>query len=323
MPSLVINNLYNNITQESELGAGDIRNILDVLDYAYDVQVDRLESEVSNPSEYADSYTKESITLLSDILDRPQSWFGIPQTTKKMELSKLQVNLDNVAKSLLKYSVESEHSYNSTSLEVIVKKQKSQASVEYVNSNGDKIQVVSDDLDSSVSFFGFSNFGCISDGKYECDTVANVSSSPSNGVIGASLYKNNDFQKPKEVLLTFRVQNNTWNITGKKGAKIQIVSCVLTYFSRLTDRNCVFWDVMSNAWTSEGCQLVSADAEKTVCRCDHLTNFGVIMDINGILQENVSTYKTFVFAQTSNFLRQFSFKGFTVLIHSFKSAVVN
>ena len=216
VPSLVINNLYNNITQESELGAGDIRNILDVLDYAYDVQVDRLESEVSNPSEYADSYTKESITLLSDILDRPQSWFGIPQTTKKMELSKLQVNLDNVAKSLLKYSVESEHSYNSTSLEVIVKKQKSQASVEYVNSNGDKIQVVSDDLDSSVSFFGFSNFGCISDGKYECDTVVNVSSSPSNGVIGASLYKNNDFQKPKEVLLTFRVQNNTWNITGKK-----------------------------------------------------------------------------------------------------------
>ena len=149
-------------------GAGDIRNILDVLDYAYAVQVDRLESEVSDPSDYADQYTKESITLLSDILDRPQTWFGIPPSSKNLELSKLQVNLDNVAKSLLKYSVQEEHQYNSTSLEVIVKKQKSDStSVEYVNQNGDKIQVISQDLESSVSFYGFTNFGCISDGKYE------------------------------------------------------------------------------------------------------------------------------------------------------------
>ena len=83
-------------------------------------------------------------------------------------MSKLQVNLDNVAKSLLKYSVQQEHQYNSTSLEVIVKKQKSDSTfVEYVNQNGDRIQVVSQDSESSVSFYGFTNFGCISDGKYE------------------------------------------------------------------------------------------------------------------------------------------------------------
>ena len=44
--------------------------------------------------------------------------------------------------------------------------------------------------------------------------MENVTSSPSNGVIGASLFKNNAPQKPKEVLLTFRIQNDTLNITG-------------------------------------------------------------------------------------------------------------
>ena len=52
---------------------------------------------------------------------------------------------------------------------------------------------------------------------------------------------------------------------------------------------------MRNAWQQDGCQLVSTDTEETVCRCDHLTNFGVIMDINGILQENVSITKHYLY----------------------------
>ena len=162
--------------------------------------------------------------------------------------------------------------------------------------------------------------------------MENVSSSPSNGVIGASLFRNNAQEKPKEVLLTFRIQNDTLNITGNLILKVNLRKNNHPLSLYLTDRNCVFWDVMSNTWQHDGCQLVSADTEETVCRCDHLTNFGVIMDINGILQENVSTlilynlpyYKTlFVLTQVSNFFRQFSFKGLTVLMHSFKSAVVN
>lgn len=109
---------------------------------------------------------------------------------------------------------------------------------------------------------------------FKSETVENASSSPSNGVIGASLFRNNAPQKPKEVLLTFRIQNDTLNIT---------------------QRNCVFWDVMRNAWQQDGCQLVSANTEETVCKCDHLTNFGVIMDINGILQENVSITKHYLY----------------------------
>ena len=77
VPSDVIAKLYQNVSKEAELGAGDIRNIIDVLNVALEVQYDRLES-AENPTDYADKYTSESVSMMSDILARPNSWFGIP-----------------------------------------------------------------------------------------------------------------------------------------------------------------------------------------------------------------------------------------------------
>ena len=77
VPSDVIASLYQNVSRESELGAGDIHNIIDVLNVALDVQYDRLAS-AEDPTDYADKYTNESVIMMSDILDRPDSWFGIP-----------------------------------------------------------------------------------------------------------------------------------------------------------------------------------------------------------------------------------------------------
>ena len=77
VPSDVIAKLYQNVSKEAELGAGDISNIIDVLNVALDVQYDRLQS-AENPTDYADRYTSESVSMMSDILARPDSWFGIP-----------------------------------------------------------------------------------------------------------------------------------------------------------------------------------------------------------------------------------------------------
>ncbi|KAL2081832.1 hypothetical protein ACEWY4_021650 [Coilia grayii] len=51
-------------------------------------------------------------------------------------------------------------------------------------------------------------------------------------------------------------------------------------------RSCVFWDFTvkngTGGWNSEGCQ-VSPDSSdnRTVCLCNHLTHFGILMDISG------------------------------------------
>ncbi|XP_053502649.1 adhesion G-protein coupled receptor G6 isoform X5 [Ictalurus furcatus] len=52
------------------------------------------------------------------------------------------------------------------------------------------------------------------------------------------------------------------------------------------NRLCVFWDFSidndSGGWNSEGCQVSpESNSNKTVCLCNHLTHFGVLMDLSG------------------------------------------
>ena len=53
----------------------------------------------------------------------------------------------------------------------------------------------------------------------------------------------------------------------------------------LLDPTCVFWDVAQNSWSSDGCRLVSTSDTATECQCQHLTNFAIIMDFNGNLDD--------------------------------------
>ncbi len=54
---------------------------------------------------------------------------------------------------------------------------------------------------------------------------------------------------------------------------------------------CAFWDFSLNNgfgdWSSEGCSKAQVNNSRTVCHCDHLTSFAVIVDIYGN-QENVA-----------------------------------
>lgn len=89
------------------------------------------------------------------------------------------------------------------------------------------------------------------------------------GLIGSSLYnENHENLEPSEVFLTFSLQN----------ANIQT-----------SNKSCVFWDVRLNSWSSENCFLVEETETEIKCQCNHLTNFGVIMDVNGILGDDVSS----------------------------------
>jgi hypothetical protein len=53
---------------------------------------------------------------------------------------------------------------------------------------------------------------------------------------------------------------------------------------------CSFWSNSLEDWSQEGCEAVENSSDYTVCRCNHLTNFGVIMDINGNLEDQVSQF---------------------------------
>ena len=55
---------------------------------------------------------------------------------------------------------------------------------------------------------------------------------------------------------------------------------------------CAFWNTSGNKWSFEGCELMDHNAVYSTCMCNHLTNFAIIMDVNGNLddQKDVSNY---------------------------------
>ena len=56
----------------------------------------------------------------------------------------------------------------------------------------------------------------------------------------------------------------------------------------LSDATCGYWDIHLHSWSEDGCELISSDNYTSYCQCKHLTNFGVLLDINGNLSEHVS-----------------------------------
>lgn len=38
---------------------------------------------------------------------------------------------------------------------------------------------------------------------------------------------------------------------------------------------CVFW--AGSSWSNEGCQVISSDKNQTVCSCNHLSSFAILM----------------------------------------------
>ncbi|XP_049601406.1 adhesion G protein-coupled receptor E5 isoform X2 [Syngnathus scovelli] len=57
---------------------------------------------------------------------------------------------------------------------------------------------------------------------------------------------------------------------------------VMLTFSHLTQVNgyrheCVFWNTSQGSWSTDGCKAVKSNSEVTVCSCNHLSTFAVLM----------------------------------------------
>ncbi|CAM4729642.1 unnamed protein product [Leuciscus chuanchicus] len=84
-----------------------------------------------------------------------------------------------------------------------------------------------------------------------------------SGILGSSVANLSISNLPKDVLITLR---NTKPIPTNRNA------------------SCVFWDFTFNGnsggWNSSGCRVLNSSAEETQCACNHLTSFGILLDIS-------------------------------------------
>ncbi|KAB7506979.1 Adhesion G protein-coupled receptor L3, partial [Armadillidium nasatum] len=69
------------------------------------------------------------------------------------------------------------------------------------------------------------------------------------------------------------------------GRHIELSEPVFITFTMIRTENvsnaaCVFWDFTTNSWSEEGCSVILYNITHATCRCDHLTNFAVLMDVH-------------------------------------------
>lgn len=55
-----------------------------------------------------------------------------------------------------------------------------------------------------------------------------------------------------------------------------------------SSRKCSFWNLTTQNWSTRGCKLnvTLSNSTSTVCNCDHLTSFSMVMDFMGNVSPN-------------------------------------
>ncbi|KAG1698328.1 Adhesion G protein-coupled receptor L1 [Nymphon striatum] len=121
---------------------------------------------------------------------------------------------------------------------------------------------------SSGAGFSFKNMPDLLDFKRKSVRVSNNTEINSNWV-GFSFFKTMEFNE-SQVIIELKHKK-----TGGKNPQ------------------CVFWNTSSSHWTSgfwdnRGCELLLSNDTSTICACNHLTNFAVLMDFNHVVILNLS-----------------------------------
>ena len=104
--------------------------------------------------------------LMNDVLSRPATWIGIPSDKTRQEVSKIQVNIEGIAESLMKYSSKRDHFYDYNNLVVKVLRENTYQDSLLFDSGGCTIEVTPNDTVSTVgvSFDAFPTLQCIING---------------------------------------------------------------------------------------------------------------------------------------------------------------
>lgn len=89
-------------------------------------------------------------------------------------------------------------------------------------------------------------------------------------------------QKMNSHLLSFTLSDTNESVKLPPTARIRLNFPHLNPLEFGDETRCVFWDVNTDSWSSNRCYPVydESSREKTVCECDHLTNFAVLMDVS-------------------------------------------
>ncbi|KAG1931366.1 adhesion G protein-coupled receptor E1 [Pimephales promelas] len=112
-------------------------------------------------------------------------------------------------------------------------------------------------------------------------------------------YLNQFFNRLETPKQKFKINSKVLTATVSNAKTANLETSVTLTFSHLErsdkDHICVFWDpeLEGGAWSKEGCTTMSLSDAQTVCSCNHLSSFAVLMalyDIGDVYQLSLITW---------------------------------
>uniref|UniRef100_A0A182K7D0 Uncharacterized protein n=1 Tax=Anopheles christyi TaxID=43041 RepID=A0A182K7D0_9DIPT len=114
--------------------------------------------------------------------------------------------------------------------------------------------------------------------------ASSVESSAATGGTGTR----SDARPPSEAMLTITprlrlLNSKVISASLGKGRHIQLSQPIRMVLRHLRTKNvsnptCVFWNYIDHAWSEDGCHVEYTNSTHTVCMCNHLTNFALLVD---------------------------------------------
>lgn len=260
--------------------------------------IDKIQSEMKNeidmPSkkEKVQSFTKEIVKTGSELLNKKQqeSWKNLNATERQQSATAIIVSMETMALEVAA-TLDEPMTIASTEDNILmevsmmkirkeeVKSMKLPAKSYDSSSWQNSTDTVSLPLDSfttasvteslAVTFLLYNNLEELLNPATEADSPVVVTK-----VVSASVNKHTYAKTPV--------------LTHQRRQLSRPMNFTLTHNRDYRDNylpSCSFWDMqdhmLGGEWSQDGCRVVSSDEEKTVCQCDHLTNFAVLMDVTG------------------------------------------
>ncbi|XP_016085130.1 adhesion G-protein coupled receptor G4-like [Sinocyclocheilus grahami] len=121
------------------------------------------------------------------------------------------------------------------------------------------------------------------------------------------------------LLNTYVVSASVTNATGRIENLKEYIAVTLHHLTTKKDVQCVYWDFNKNdgygGWNPKGCWTYNSSSDYTTCLCDHMTHFGVLLDVSRTpideKNEQILTLITYMGCGVSS-----CFLGITVLTYT-------
>nr|XP_022303772.1 uncharacterized protein LOC111111224 isoform X2 [Crassostrea virginica] len=260
--------LMNNYTSSTpELSAGDISSSIDILEKIVNV---------TNSS--GSSIEKEVFfSVVDNVLssNNSKSWNAVSEKTEK-DASSLLKNIDRLSEVVIQNDNIIVTQFTGSNFELTINKTK-------IDETGIRFPEVTSN-NSTEGSDTFSTFFELGKQKRKTDKamgyVAVIYKNIAD-IFPASSERPGDTEKSSQKkafvnspVLSLTTQANIGSLNPPLKLTFQNVQTKILSEMRTL---CVSWNFSTNKWSEQGCILVKRDIKGTVCECDHLTNFAILM----------------------------------------------